>query len=99
MSGKLFTIGVLIFLATAFVMFLFIDSFKGNTNNEATGLVVSTESFPTYLETHPAIASMPKSSAIELDIGGSIYEIEGQNVHITDKEIVNKDIKISLPAG
>lgn len=95
MSTKLFTIGVAVFLAVAFSMFLFIDSFNGNLN-EATGLIVSELSFPTYLETHPAIESMPKSSSVGLVIGNKNYEIEGKNVNqITEHS--EEDIKITLP--
>lgn len=95
MSAKLFTIGVAMFLAVAFSMFLFIDSFSGNLN-EATGLVVSEGSFPTYLETHPAIESMPKSSSIGVVIGDNSYEIEGRSVYTTNSEVTN-DIEIMLP--
>ncbi len=95
MSAKVFTIGVAMFLAVAFGMFLFIDSFKGSLN-EATGLVVSDGSFPTYLETHPAIESMPKSSSIDIVIGNNNYEIEGRNVYINNNE-VDSDIKVILP--
>lgn len=97
MSAKLFTIVVAIFLAVAFSMFIFIDSLNGNLN-EATGLVVSEDSFSTYLETHPAIESMPKSSSVELVIGDTIYEIEGRNVYVSEKQMDN-DLKISLPEG
>lgn len=96
MSAKLFTIGVALFLAVAFSMFLFIDSFNGNLN-EATGLIVSEQSFPTYLETHPAIESMPRSSSIGLVIGDKNYEIEGHSVYLSNEEIVDKDIKVTLP--
>lgn len=97
MSSKLFTIGILILLALAFSIFIFIDSFKGKIN-EATGLAVSIESFPTYLETHPAIESLPKSSIVELKIGETTYEIEGRNVH-KEQVIKEKDVKITLPSG
>ena len=95
MSAKVFTIGVAMFLAVAFGMFLFIDSFKGSLN-EATGLVVSEGSFPTYLETHPAIESMPKSYSIDVVIGGNNYEIEGRSVYLNNDE-VDSDIKVILP--
>ncbi|MBM3232335.1 hypothetical protein FJZ21_03095 [Candidatus Pacearchaeota archaeon] len=95
MSAKLFTIGVAIFLAVAFTMFLFIDSFNGELN-EATGLIVSQESFPTYLENHPAIESMPKSSSIGVIIGENNYEIEGRSVRPI-AEHSEEDIKIILP--
>lgn len=97
MSAKLFTIGIALFLAVAFSMFILIDSLGGNLN-EATGLVVSEDSFPTYLETHPAISSLPKSSSVGLVIGSKNYEIDGRNVHLTDSQI-NNDIKITLPEG
>ncbi len=95
MSTKVFTIGIAIFLAVAFSMFLFIDSFNGNLN-EATGLIVSEESFPTYLETHPAIESMPRSSSVGLTIGNTNYEIEGKNVNKIS-EHSEEDLKIILP--
>lgn len=95
MSAKVLTIGVAMFLAVAFGMFLFIDSFKGSLN-EATGLVVSEGSFPTYLETHPAIESMPKSSSIDVVIGDNNYEIEGRSVYLNNNE-VDSDIKVILP--
>lgn len=95
MSTKVFTIGIAIFLAIAFSMFLIIDSFNGKLN-EATGLIVSQESFPTYLETHPAIESMPKSSSVGLVIGNKNYEIEGKSVYpVTEHS--EEDIKITLP--
>ena len=95
MSGKLLIATVIIFLGLAFSMFLFIDSFD-NKFSEATGLAVSSESFPTYLETHPAIENMPKSSSIGIVIGNRNYEIEGKNVYLSDKQKIN-DIKITLP--
>ncbi len=98
MSAKLFSIVVLIFLSVAFSMFLLIDSFNDKLN-EATGLIVSTDSFQTYLETHPAIENLPKKAAIEIQIGENDYEIEGQNVKLSNKDVDEKDIKISLPEG
>lgn len=95
MSTKIFTIGIAVFLAVAFSMFLIIDSFNEKLN-EATGLIVSEESFPTYLETHPAIGSMPKSSSVGLVIGSKNYEIEGRNVYLIN-EHANEDFKITLP--
>lgn len=97
MSAKLFTLGIALFLAVAFSMFIFVDSLNGNLN-EATGLIVSDESFPTYLETHPAITSLPKSSSVGLLIGNKNYEIDGRNVYLTDDQ-GSKDIKITLPEG
>lgn len=95
MSVKVFTLGIALLLAVAFGMFIFIDSFNGKLN-EATGLVVEEKSFPTYLETHPAIESMPKSSSIELVIGNKNYEIKGGNVRASAEELQG-DIKITLP--
>lgn len=95
MSAKVFTIVVAMFLAVAFSMFLFIDSLNGSFN-EATGLVVDSESFPTYLQTHPAIESMPKSSSIGLAIGNNQYEIDGRDVYFIDERI-DSDIQITLP--
>lgn len=95
MSTKIFTLGIALFLAVAFGMFVFIDSFNENLN-EATGLIVEEKSFPTYLETHPAIESMPKSSAVGLVIGDKNYEINGGNVYLSNEELQN-DVKITLP--
>ncbi|MEK6894378.1 MAG: hypothetical protein AABX10_02860 [Nanoarchaeota archaeon] len=95
MSAKLFTVGVAMFLAVALGLFLFIDSFKGNLN-EATGLIVGEDSFPTYLETHPAIESMPKSSSIGVIIGENNYEIDGRSVYLNNGEMDN-DIEVILP--
>lgn len=98
MSAKLLTLTMAIFLAVAFGMFLFIDSFGGNLNNEATGLAVSSESFPTYLETHPAVSSLPKSASIGIKIGSYSYDIDGRDVSLT-QSLENKDVIISLPEG
>ncbi len=97
MSSKLFTLGVVIFIAVAFSMFLFIDSLNGNLS-EATGLVVSTESFPTYLETHPVASDLPKNSNVGINIGNNVYEIKGSEVHLTDR-LLNKVLIVSLPEG
>ena len=97
MSSKLFALGVVIFIAVAFSMFLFIDSLNGNLS-EATGLVVSTESFPTYLETHPVASDLPKNSNVGINIGNNVYEIKGSEVHSTDR-LLNKDLIVSLPEG
>lgn len=76
-------------------MFATIDSFDSKLN-EATGLVVSEQSFSTYLETHPAIESMPKSSSVGLVIGSKNYQIEGKSVNeITDHG--EEDLRITLP--
>lgn len=97
MSAKLLAVTVIVFLALAFGMFLFIDSFDTNLN-EATGLTVSSESFPTYLETHPAVSTLPKSASIGIKIGETAYEIEGQDVGHA-QELSGKDIVVSLPQG
>lgn len=97
MSAQLFTLTVAIFLALAFGMFIFIDSFDGDLS-EATGLVVSTESFPTYLETHPAVSTLPKSASIGIKIGDSSYEVEGNDVKIAE-ELSGNDVVVSLPEG
>jgi len=97
MSAKLFSIVVMIFLAVAFGLFLIIDSLNDKVS-EATGLVVSIDSFPTYLETHPAISSMPKSATIGIKIGDSSYEIEGRDVK-SASALTDKDVIVYLPAG
>jgi len=98
MSGKLFTLVVLIFIGLAFAMFMFIDSFDSNLS-EATGLVVSGESFPTYVETHPAISSLPKSASIGVKIGSNVYEIDGRDIHDVDSLADDNDVVVTLPEG
>ena len=78
-------------------MFLFMDSLSGDLS-EATGLVVSTESFPNYLETHPAVSTLPKSAAIGIKIGESSYQIDGRDVRSTN-ELPDEDIIVFLPEG
>lgn len=97
MSAKLFTIVVAIFLALAFVMFLFIDSFNSKVS-EATGLVVSVDSFPVYLETHPIISSLPKSASVGIKIGETFYEVEGNKVSLGN-DFSTKDVIVTLPSG
>lgn len=78
-------------------MALFLDS--GNSRlSEATGLAVSVESFPVYMETHPLLKDLPKDSSISLTIGGQAYGISGKDVQV-DKVINNADISIELPSG
>ncbi len=97
MSAKLFSILVLLFLAVAFSMFLFIDSFNERFN-EATGLVVNAESFPIYLETHPAANALPKKASVEVLIGENAYNINGNKVSTGNKDF-DSDITIKLPQG
>ncbi|MSS74034.1 hypothetical protein EXS72_00135 [Candidatus Pacearchaeota archaeon] len=65
---------------------------------ETTGLVVSAESFPIYIETHPLIKELPKDSAISLVIGNKIYRLSKNHLEI-DKQIEKSDVIISLPNG
>ena len=65
---------------------------------EATGLVVSLESFPTYVETHPIMRDIPKDASVSLEIGGQSYGIEGKRV-IKDRVISEPDISVKLPEG
>lgn len=76
---------------------IFFDETKSRVS-EATGLVVSLESFPTYVETHPIMKDIPKDATINLEIGGQAYGIAGKEI-IKDKIIAYPDISISFPAG
>ncbi len=76
---------------------LWLDS--GNTRlSEATGLVVTTETFPVYMETHPLLKDLPKDASISLTIGGQAYGISGKSIQV-DKVINDADISIELPSG
>lgn len=92
------TMIVIASLLGLFGIFMFVDSYQRGVN-EATGLVVSGESFPTYLETHPAIESMPRSASVEIAIGNKLYKINGKDVSEISGEDNEKDIKITLPEG
>lgn len=96
MSWK-FGIVVGISLFVFFGISLLIDS-SNKKLSEATGLVVSIDSFPAYLETHPILESLPKNAEIEILIGDIIYEVKGHGVYEVDK-VENKDLSISLPEG
>ncbi len=88
---------VVVFLGLAFAIFLFMDSMNQRLS-ESTGLVVSIDSFPNYLETHPLIESLPGNALMEVVIGSRIYGVDGKSVYLTD-EMVDKDISIYLPEG
>ena len=76
---------------------LYLDS--GNSRlSEATGLVVTTETFPVYMETHPLIKDLPKDSSISLVIGGQAYGVSGRDIQV-DRVINDADISIDLPAS
>jgi hypothetical protein len=97
MQTKFFTITVLVFLALALGLFILLDSFNGAIN-EATGLAVSSESFPTYLETHPAVSNLPKDALIGVKIGATSYEIEGREVSKI-QDSLEGDVVVTLPEG
>jgi len=92
------TLAVIASLLILFGIFMFVDSYQKEVS-EATGLVVSEGSFPTYLETHPAINDMPKSASVELSIGKNLYLVNGKDVSEISEEEKEKDIKITLPEG
>jgi len=97
MSSKWVTFGVLVALILLLGAVLFIDS--SNTRlNEATGLVVSVESFPSYLETHPVMKLLPKDASVEVVIGSNVYEINGRSVYLTGNA-VKGDVSVYLPDG
>jgi len=97
MSSKWVTFGVLVALILLLGAVLFIDS--SNTRlNEATGLVVSVESFPSYLETHPVMKLLPNDASVEVVIGSNIYEINGRSVSLTGSA-VDGDVSVYLPDG
>ncbi len=86
-----------VLVVALFGLALFLDS--GNSRlSEATGLVVTTETFPVYMETHPLMKDLPKDSSISLTIGGQAYGISGKIIQV-DKVINNADVSIELPAG
>ena len=98
MSSKLIIIGVFVSLTLLLGAVLFIDS--SNTRwGEATGLVISAESFPTYLETHPVFKSLPNSASVGLVIGNNNYDVSDEGVRLTSELSDEKDVSISLPDG
>ena len=97
MASKIIIAISVILLVAAFGLFIFLDSSEA-TLNEATGLVVSAESFPVYLETHPVFNELPKSAEVQINIGGSNYAISDSRV--TAGVILEEpDVKVALPAG
>ncbi len=97
MASKYAIIISSILVITLFSFALFLDS--GNSRlSEATGLVVTTENFPVYMETHPLLKNLPKDSSISLTIGGQAYGISGKSIQV-DKVINDADISIELTSG
>ncbi|MEK6793090.1 MAG: hypothetical protein AABX96_02655 [Nanoarchaeota archaeon] len=96
MSSRLITVGVFVALVLLLGVILFIDS-SNNKLSEATGLVVSIESFPTYLETHPVFKSLPNGAFIEVVIGENNYEISDSGVYLTNELFDKKDVSVYLP--
>lgn len=97
MASKYAIIISSILVITLFSFALFLDS--GNSRlSEATGLVVTTENFPVYMETHPLLKDLPKDSSISLTIGGQAYGISGKSIQV-DKVINDADISIELTSG
>lgn len=95
-SKKAVVLGFIV-LIVVFGLFVFLDD-SAKTLHEATGLVVSAESFPVYLETHPVVDALPKDAAVAITIGGQAYGVEGHTVS-TDTVIADPDISVNLPAG
>ncbi len=97
MASKLIISLSIVFLLVVFGIALFFDQ-KNIQISEATGLVVSLESFPSYMETHPIMKDLPKDASISLEIGEQIYGIADKEI-IKDKIISNPHISIKLPKG
>ncbi len=97
MASKSVIVLSFVFLIALFGIAMFFDQ-KNIQLSEATGLVVSLESFPVYMETHPIMKDIPKDAAISLEIGGQAYGISNKRI-IKDEIISNPDIFIGLPEG
>ena len=63
---------------------------------EATGLVVSVDSFPVYLEAHPLFKDLPKGSNVEIDLGNSKFAVSDKSV-TTKSTVSEPDITVKLP--
>ncbi|MGV8142603.1 MAG: hypothetical protein ACP5NS_03125 [Candidatus Pacearchaeota archaeon] len=97
MASKSVIIISIFVLISLFAFAIFLDS--GNSKlSEATGLAVTTETFPVYMETHPLIKDLPSDASISLTIGGQAYGVSGKEIQV-DKVINDADISIELPAG
>ena len=97
MASKLVIAVVSVAVLFLFVFVLFIDSGKAELH-EATGLALSVESFPVYMETHPLIKALPDDASVSLIIGGQAYGISGK-INQVDKVLNDADISIELPSG
>ncbi len=86
--------GIAIFLLL--IGALIYDSVADVNLGEATGLAVSLESFPVYLETHPLFKDLPKSANVEINLGENNYAVSGKSV--TANVIAdNPDLTVNLP--
>ncbi|MEK6847467.1 MAG: hypothetical protein AABY16_04845 [Nanoarchaeota archaeon] len=79
-----------------FAVAYFYDSVAGVDLREATGLVVSAESFPTYLETHPLFDDLPEKTNFEINFGDDSYAVSGGSV-TANAVAENPDFSVSLP--
>ena len=75
---------------------LIYDSSLSVDLHEATGLVVSTESFPVYLETHPFFKALPDKANVEISIGNNNYAVSGKTV-TANAVSENPDLTVKLP--
>ncbi len=72
------------------------DNISGADLREATGLVVSAESFPVYLETHPLFDKLPEKTNFEINFGSTAYSISKKRVS-ENSASENPDFSVSLP--
>lgn len=85
-------LGIALVFAAAYIY----DNVSGVEFREATGLVVSAESFPVYLETHPLFDKLPEKTNFEINFGNKAYLISKKSVN--EKSVAeNPDFSVSLP--
>ncbi len=83
-------------IALVFAAAYFYDNVSGIDLREATGLVVSLESFPVYLETHPLFDKLPEKANFEINFGGNAYAVSKNGVN-ENGVVENPDFSLSLP--
>ena len=83
-------------VALIFVAAYFYDGAAGVELREATGLAVSVESFPVYLETHPLFKDLPEKTNFEVNLGGHAYAVSGNGV-TANTVAENPDFSVNLP--
>lgn len=78
------------------VSVLIYDSVASVNLREATGLAVSVESFPVYLETHPLFKDLPNNADVEISIGENNYAVSKKSVS-ANVVSENPDLTVKLP--